>query len=49
MLINEMLKLCKTHCSTYIMLEVRASNIPAQKLYSKFDFTEEVIRKNYFR
>ena len=49
MLINEMLSLCKTHCSTYVMLEVRASNVPAQKLYSKFNFTEEVIRKNYYK
>ena len=31
------------------MLEVRASNTPAQKLYSKFDFEEEVIRKGYYR
>lgn len=46
-LINEMLKLCKEHGTNYIMLEVRASNIPAQKLYSKFNFTEEVIRKDY--
>lgn len=48
-LINEMLKLCKEHKTTYIMLEVRSNNIPAQKLYSKFGFTEEVIRKNYYK
>ncbi len=48
-LLNEMLKLCKEHKTTYIMLEVRASNIPAQKLYSKFNFKEEVIRKNYYK
>ena len=48
-LINEMIKLCKEHATTYIMLEVRASNIPAQKLYSKFDFIEEVIRKEYYK
>lgn len=48
-LINEMLKLCKEHGTTYIMLEVRSSNIPAQNLYSKFNFTEEVIRKDYYK
>ena len=48
-LINEMLNLCKEHGTNYIMLEVRASNIPAQKLYSKFGFTEEVIRKDYYK
>lgn len=48
-LINEMLKLCVEHETTYIMLEVRASNIPAQNLYSKFGFTEEVVRKGYYK
>ena len=48
-LINEMLKLCKEHATTYIMLEVRINNIPAQKLYSKFNFKEEVIRKGYYK
>lgn len=48
-LINEMLNLCKEHGTTYIMLEVRESNIPAQKLYSKFNFTEEVVRKDYYK
>ena len=48
-LINEMLNLCKEHGTKYIMLEVRESNIPAQKLYSKFNFTEEVIRKDYYK
>lgn len=48
-LINEMLKLCTEHETTYIMLEVRASNIPAQNLYSKFGFTEEVVRKDYYK
>ena len=48
-LISEMLKLCTEHETTYIMLEVRASNVPAQNLYSKFGFTEEVIRKDYYK
>ena len=48
-LINEMLNLCKEHKTNYIMLEVRESNIPAIKLYSSFGFTEEVIRKDYYK
>lgn len=47
-LIEEMLKLCKEHQTKYIMLEVRINNIPAQKLYAKYGFKEEVIRKNYY-
>ena len=47
-LINEMLKLCKEHQTTCIMLEVRINNIPAQKLYSKFDFFEYTTKQNYY-
>ena len=31
-----------------MMLEVRKSNIPAQKLYKKFGFNEISIRKGYY-
>ena len=31
-----------------ILLEVRKSNIPAQKLYNKFGFKQINIRKNYY-
>lgn len=48
-LVNELFKLCKSHKTTYVMLEVRTSNIPAQKLYSKFGFKDEVLRKDYYR
>lgn len=48
-LIEEMLKLCKEHQTKYIMLEVRTNNIPAQKLYSKYGFKGEIIRKNYYK
>lgn len=48
-LINEMLKLCKTHATSYILLEVRANNIPAQKLYESFGFKIDGIRKNYYK
>ena len=48
-LVAELLKECKHHGTTYVMLEVRTNNIPAQKLYTKFGFTEEVIRKEYYK
>ena len=46
-LVNEVFKHCKEHKTTYMMLEVRATNIPAQKLYSKLGFKDEVLRKDY--
>lgn len=48
-LINEMFKLCKNHLTSYILLEVRANNIPAQKLYESFGFKIDGIRKNYYK
>lgn len=48
-LIKEMLKLCKEHLVTYILLEVRANNIPAQKLYENFGFKVDGIRKAYYK
>lgn len=48
-LLNEMLKLCAEHKTAYILLEVRKSNLAAQNLYSKFNFTEELIRKDYYK
>ena len=48
-LINEMFKLCKDHLTSYILLEVRANNIPAQKLYESFGFKIDGIRKNYYK
>lgn len=48
-LVNELFKLCEEHQTTYVMLEVRASNIPAQKLYSKLGFKDEVLRKKYYK
>lgn len=32
-----------------IILEVRAKNIPAQRLYAKFGFKQIHVRKNYYR
>lgn len=48
-LIKEMFKLCNSHGISYILLEVRANNIPAQKLYESFGFKSDGIRKNYYK
>lgn len=48
-LIQEMYKYCKEHMAWVIMLEVRASNIPAQMLYDKFGFTKDGVRKEYYK
>lgn len=48
LLLDKMLKECKKHGTTYISLDVRASNIAAQKLYTKYGFVEETIRKKYY-
>lgn len=48
-LVAELFKLCKKHHSKYIMLEVRKSNIAAQKLYEKLGFVYEVERKDYYK
>ena len=48
-LINEMFRLCKEHETHYVMLEVRKENTSARNLYKKFGFTEEVIRKGYYK
>ncbi|MBQ7765122.1 ribosomal protein S18-alanine N-acetyltransferase [bacterium] len=48
-LVNGMIKLCNTHGISYILLEVRANNIPAQKLYESFGFKSDGIRKEYYK
>lgn len=48
-LVNELFQHCQEHGTRYVMLEVRVSNLPAQKLYEKFGFQEEVIRKHYYK
>ena len=48
-LIQEMFKLCQEHETHYVMLEVRKENLSAQNLYKKFGFTEEVVRKEYYK
>jgi len=36
------------HELAFLTLEVRKSNIPAQKLYEKFGFKKCGLRKNYY-
>lgn len=48
-LIEKMLEECKEHGTTYIELEVREKNLAAQKLYEKYGFQEECIRKDYYK
>lgn len=47
-LLIKLFDVCKTFNCEDIALEVRASNIPAQNLYKKFNFKEEGIRKGYY-
>ena len=44
----KLFEVCKTFNCGDITLEVRASNIPAQNLYKKFNFKEEGMRKGYY-
>ena len=49
MLLDSLIKICEEkHKTVSFDLEVRRSNIPAQKLYSKFNFKETGIRKGYY-
>lgn len=49
MLVKRMFELCEEHLSTYVTLEVRKNNLPAQCLYKKFGFNEEAVRKEYYK
>ncbi len=48
LLLQELIKLSKTKNINSITLEVKSSNLPAQKLYSKYDFKVMGIRKKYY-
>ena len=47
-LIAELIKKAYDLQLKFLTLEVRESNIPAQRLYSSFDFLPAGIRKNYY-
>ena len=48
-LLLNMLDYCYSEKIKYITLEVRTSNIPAQKLYEKFGFSSLGVRKQYYQ
>jgi len=47
-IVQELISLCKNNKALAITLEVRKSNVPAQKLYLKHGFLQEGIRKGYY-
>ncbi|MGL5479674.1 MAG: ribosomal protein S18-alanine N-acetyltransferase, partial [Clostridium sp.] len=47
-IINELLKTLSSKGSKEVTLEVRESNLAAQKLYEKCGFKNEGIRKNFY-
>ncbi|HCT65355.1 MAG TPA: ribosomal-protein-alanine N-acetyltransferase [Lachnospiraceae bacterium] len=48
-IIEEFIKIAKEHEMIGITLEVKISNMPAQKLYTKYGFKPEGFRKNYYK
>lgn len=48
LLLQEIFNFAKENNIQKIMLEVRKSNLPAQKLYEKHGFKQITIRKNYY-
>ena len=49
LMLNTLLEKCSEHGTNYLLLEVRASNTPAQNLYKKLGFEEVVTRKKYYK
>ena len=47
-LIAELIKIAYGLKLSFLTLEVRESNLPAQRLYESFDFRPAGIRKNYY-
>ena len=49
LLLESLINVCQANYNTtFFDLEVRQSNIPAQKLYSKYNFVKNGIRKGYY-
>lgn len=48
-LLSSLIENCKDWGCNALTLEVRASNLPAQNLYKKYNFKEEGIRKKYYK
>lgn len=47
-ILKNLISLCMESSINSMMLEVRKSNLPAQKLYTNFGFKPEGIRKKYY-
>ena len=47
-LLSNLINICKENNCNDLTLEVRVSNLPAQKLYNKLGFINEGIRKKYY-
>lgn len=47
-ILSALFDICKREDATSLTLEVRESNIAAQKLYEKFGFVKEGLRKKYY-
>lgn len=47
-LLNHVITYCKNNNISSILLEVRESNLPAIRLYEKFNFEKINIRKSYY-
>ena len=48
-LVKTLLNYCNENGISYAYLEVRKSNMPAQKLYERFGFKSDGIRKDYYK
>lgn len=48
-IMEELIRIAQDYQMIGITLEVKISNLPAQKLYTKFDFKPEGFRKNYYK
>lgn len=48
-IMEEFIKIAQDYQMIGITLEVKISNLPAQKLYTKFGFKPEGFRKNYYK
>lgn len=48
MIVDALIEVCKLEGINSMTLEVRASNVTAQRLYRKHGFIEEGVRKNYY-
>ncbi len=47
-IMDKLLEICQREGIKSLTLEVRKSNIPAQRLYENYDFKAEGIRKGYY-